>query len=116
MLLAAGYYIQLLSIIRGKYNFILLTHRVLLNFTILELISFCPYCNISTSSETEGSIATLQESVSALLHCLETAGNKLSNCVSWEVEEGIRCACFLRRIYEEVRHYIYRFFLLSLRM
>ncbi|ESQ54198.1 hypothetical protein EUTSA_v10024190mg [Eutrema salsugineum] len=54
-------------------------------------------------NETEGSIATLQESVSALLNCLETAGNKLGNCVSWEVEEGIRCACFLRRIYEELR-------------
>ncbi|CAE6168397.1 unnamed protein product [Arabidopsis arenosa] len=54
-------------------------------------------------SETEGSIATLQESVSALLHSLETAGKKLGNCVSWEVEEGIRCACFLRRIYEELR-------------
>ncbi|KAL1210572.1 hypothetical protein V5N11_006892 [Cardamine amara subsp. amara] len=55
------------------------------------------------NSETEGSIATLQNSVSALLHCLETAGNKLDNSVSWEVEEGIRCACFLRRIYEELR-------------
>ncbi|CAN8229982.1 unnamed protein product [Cochlearia groenlandica] len=54
-------------------------------------------------SETEGSIATLQDSVSALLYCLETAGNQSSNCVSWEVEEGIRCACFLRRIYEELR-------------
>ncbi|XP_023634657.1 uncharacterized protein LOC17879042 isoform X2 [Capsella rubella] len=54
-------------------------------------------------SETEGSIATLQESVSALLNCLETAGNKVGNRVSWEVKEGIRCACFLRRIYEELR-------------
>ncbi|CAH2077504.1 unnamed protein product [Thlaspi arvense] len=54
-------------------------------------------------NETEGSIATLQESVSALLHCLETAGNNFGKCVSWEVEEGIRCACFLRRIYEELR-------------
>ncbi|XP_019088743.1 PREDICTED: uncharacterized protein LOC104721844 [Camelina sativa] len=54
-------------------------------------------------SETEGSIATLQESVSALLYCLESAGNKLGNYDSWEVEEGIRCACFLRRIYEELR-------------
>lgn len=23
-------------------------------------------------------------------------------CFSWEVEEGVKCACFLRRIYEEV--------------
>uniref|UniRef100_A0A1J3D896 Nucleolar 27S pre-rRNA processing Urb2/Npa2 C-terminal domain-containing protein n=1 Tax=Noccaea caerulescens TaxID=107243 RepID=A0A1J3D896_NOCCA len=54
-------------------------------------------------NETEASIATLQESVSALLHCLETAGNKLDNCVSLVVEDGIRCASFLRRIYEELR-------------
>ncbi|KFK29569.1 hypothetical protein AALP_AA7G151800 [Arabis alpina] len=54
-------------------------------------------------SETVGCMATLQESVSALLYCLETAGNKLGNRASWEVEEGIRCACFLRRIFEELR-------------
>ncbi|KAG5413133.1 hypothetical protein IGI04_000700 [Brassica rapa subsp. trilocularis] len=53
--------------------------------------------------KTERSIATLLESTSALLHCLETAGNKVGKGASFEVEEGITCACFLRRIYEELR-------------
>ncbi|KAJ4872411.1 hypothetical protein Rs2_45922 [Raphanus sativus] len=53
--------------------------------------------------KTERSIATLLESVSALLHCLETAGNKVGKFATFEVEEGITCACFLRRIYEELR-------------
>ncbi|KAL0687323.1 hypothetical protein Bca4012_087000 [Brassica carinata] len=53
--------------------------------------------------KTERSIATLLESVSALLHCLETAGNKVFKLAPFEVEEGITCACFLRRIYEELR-------------
>ncbi|KAG2243993.1 hypothetical protein Bca52824_094163 [Brassica carinata] len=53
--------------------------------------------------KTERSIATLLESVSALLHCLETAGSKVGKFASFEVEEGITCACFLRRIYEELR-------------
>ncbi|XP_010536016.1 PREDICTED: uncharacterized protein LOC104811117 [Tarenaya hassleriana] len=54
-------------------------------------------------SQTEGCIATLQQSVSALLHCLEKARDESGNHLSLKVEEGIRCACFLRRIYEELR-------------
>ncbi|CAH8322539.1 unnamed protein product [Eruca vesicaria subsp. sativa] len=53
--------------------------------------------------KTERYIATLLESVSALVHCLETGGNKVGKFASFEVEEGITCACFLRRIYEELR-------------
>ncbi|KAJ0251723.1 Urb2/Npa2 family protein [Hirschfeldia incana] len=53
--------------------------------------------------KTERSIATLLESTSALLHCLETAGNRVGKFASFEVKERITCACFLRRIYEELR-------------
>lgn len=57
------------------------------------------------SSECERCIAVLQASVGVLLHCLETVD---ANAVvrkgffSWEVEEGVKCAGCLRRIYEEV--------------
>ncbi|GMH16380.1 hypothetical protein Nepgr_018221 [Nepenthes gracilis] len=51
-------------------------------------------------------IALLQNSVQALLYCLEmidgdSAGRK--GYFTWEVQEGIKCACYLRRIYEEIR-------------
>ncbi|CAL0329340.1 unnamed protein product [Lupinus luteus] len=58
-------------------------------------------------SECKQCIAHLQASVAVLLNCLETlvdnklAGNK--GGFSWEVEEGVKCACFLRRIYEEIK-------------
>ncbi|GLU02785.1 hypothetical protein SLE2022_200200 [Rubroshorea leprosula] len=57
-------------------------------------------------SECERCIAVLEESVSVLLHCLETVNAHLAvrrGCFSWEVEEGVKCAGFLRRIYEEIR-------------
>ncbi|XP_031260000.1 uncharacterized protein LOC116118175 [Pistacia vera] len=57
-------------------------------------------------SECEQCIALLEESVRVLLHCLETVDTDLvvrKGYFSWEVQEGVKCACFLRRIYEEVR-------------
>ncbi|PKI78723.1 hypothetical protein CRG98_000948 [Punica granatum] len=57
-------------------------------------------------SESEKCIAQLQDSVSILLHALETRDTdsvSTKNCFSWEVQEGITCACSLRRIYEEMR-------------
>ncbi|GKV20994.1 hypothetical protein SLEP1_g31029 [Rubroshorea leprosula] len=57
-------------------------------------------------SECERCIAVLEESVSVLLHCLETKNAHLAvrrGCFSWELEEGVKCAGFLRRIYEEIR-------------
>lgn len=57
-------------------------------------------------SETRRCIVLLQDSVSVLLHCLETvnadhvAGREF---FAWETQEAMICASSLRRIYEEVR-------------
>ncbi|OVA04918.1 Nucleolar 27S pre-rRNA processing [Macleaya cordata] len=51
-------------------------------------------------------ISFLQDSVCVLLHCLETRDTELvdrKGYYAWEVQEGIKCASFLRRIYEEIR-------------
>lgn len=58
-----------------------------------------------TSSECEQCIALLEASVSVLLRCLETVDTDpvtRKGYFSWDLEEGVKCACFLRRIYEEV--------------
>ncbi|KAL5705219.1 hypothetical protein ACHQM5_023555 [Ranunculus cassubicifolius] len=56
-------------------------------------------------SESERSIGILQNSVSVLLHCLETVDPKDRGCsFSWQLREGVKSASFLRRIYEEIRH------------
>lgn len=60
------------------------------------------FCHFSKS---EQCIALLQQSSCVLLHCLETVGNDLTvrkGHFSWGVEEGVKCACSFRRIYEEV--------------
>ncbi|XP_039040950.1 uncharacterized protein LOC120179414 isoform X2 [Hibiscus syriacus] len=57
-------------------------------------------------SECERCIAVLEQSVSFLLHCLETVDADLvvqKGYFSWEIQEGVKCAGFLRRIYEELR-------------
>uniref|UniRef100_A0A2P2J3V6 Nucleolar 27S pre-rRNA processing Urb2/Npa2 C-terminal domain-containing protein n=1 Tax=Rhizophora mucronata TaxID=61149 RepID=A0A2P2J3V6_RHIMU len=57
-------------------------------------------------SESEQCIALLQESVRALLHHLETVDADYvirKGCFSWNVKEGEKCACFFRRIFEELR-------------
>ncbi|KAI6681845.1 hypothetical protein NL676_035726, partial [Syzygium grande] len=57
-------------------------------------------------SECERYIALLQDSTSVLLNCLETVNMDLvvsQGYLSWDVHEGVKCACSLRRIYEELR-------------
>ncbi|XP_022947378.1 uncharacterized protein LOC111451261 isoform X1 [Cucurbita moschata] len=57
-------------------------------------------------SECKQSIAQLQASVSVLLHSLERVDpdpELVGGYFSWNVDEGVKCACFLRRIYEEIR-------------
>lgn len=90
--------------------------RVLLN---LCFIWFCYlteiplFCNSSydvsspllSCSEVERCIGMLEDSVNTLLNCLETVDAKLLNGKSyftWELQEAIKCASFLQRIYEEV--------------
>lgn len=54
----------------------------------------------------EQCIAVLEESVNTLLNCLEMVDTDLSKdkgYFSWDIEEAIKCASFLRRIYEELR-------------
>ncbi|PON83410.1 Nucleolar 27S pre-rRNA processing, Urb2/Npa2, C-terminal [Trema orientale] len=58
-------------------------------------------------SECKRCIAVLEASVCVLLQCLETVDSKSvirNGYFSWEVEEGVKCAYCLRRIYEEIRH------------
>nr|XP_029119321.1 uncharacterized protein LOC105041402 isoform X2 [Elaeis guineensis] len=57
--------------------------------------------------EVERCIGLLGDSVNTLLNCLETVDAKLVNGKSyftWELQEAIKCASFLQRIYEEIRH------------
>ncbi|XP_008457645.3 uncharacterized protein LOC103497293 [Cucumis melo] len=57
-------------------------------------------------SECKRSIAQLQASVSVLLQSLESVDpdpKSMGVYFSWKVEEGVKCASFLRRIYEEIR-------------
>ncbi|KAH6820286.1 hypothetical protein C2S53_014024 [Perilla frutescens var. hirtella] len=57
-------------------------------------------------SETRQCIALLQDSVSVLLHCLETVNtNHIAGreFFAWEIQEAVICASSLRRVYEEVR-------------
>lgn len=63
-------------------------------------------CFILFPSECKQCVAHLEASVAGLLNCLETVLDNQSmvnkGCFSLQVEEGVKCACFLRRIYEEV--------------
>ncbi|KAL8556229.1 hypothetical protein ACS0TY_003869 [Phlomoides rotata] len=57
-------------------------------------------------SETHQCIVLLEDSVSALLHCLETVNTDHAagrDFFAWEVQEAVICASSLRRVYEEVR-------------
>lgn len=57
-------------------------------------------------------IALLGESVNILLFCLETVNADYINkgVLAWEIQDAIKCATFLRRVYEEVSttcYYLY---------
>ncbi|XAR73298.1 hypothetical protein NMG60_11007218 [Bertholletia excelsa] len=56
--------------------------------------------------ETEQFVALLEDSVSVLLYCLEMVDTALVGkcCFGWKIQEAVKCASFLRRIYEEMRH------------
>ncbi|XP_058730264.1 uncharacterized protein LOC131602230 isoform X2 [Vicia villosa] len=80
-------------------------------FTINLFVACCQLlCTIirHRPSECKQCVAHLEASVAVLLNCLETVlennksmGNE--GWFLWEVEEGVKCACFLRRIYEEIK-------------
>ncbi|RWW08651.1 hypothetical protein BHE74_00011059, partial [Ensete ventricosum] len=56
--------------------------------------------------EVEQCVAVLQDSVITLLNCLETFGknsHSRKGYFTWDVQEAVKCASFLRRIYEEIR-------------
>lgn len=56
-------------------------------------------------SETRRCIALLEDSVGRLLNCLEMVCTSPvgADYFGWEVQGGVKCASFLRRVYEEVR-------------
>ncbi|KAL0923414.1 hypothetical protein M5K25_007470 [Dendrobium thyrsiflorum] len=77
----------------------------------IELYTSCCRLMCSTiknqKSEAERCIHLLEESLSTLLSCLEVVDSdtdRREGYVSWELGEAIKCASFLRRIYEEIRH------------
>ncbi|KAK9148249.1 hypothetical protein Scep_007006 [Stephania cephalantha] len=56
-------------------------------------------------SESEQCISLLEDSLNIMIRCLEAVENEslcLKDYFAWNVEEGIKCASFLRRIYEEI--------------
>lgn len=56
-------------------------------------------------SESQRCSALLEDAVHVLLCCLEMVEvdpATTNDYLAWEVQEGIKCAYFLRRIYEEV--------------
>lgn len=58
-------------------------------------------------SESGRCVSVLEDSVNTLLHCLEMVDADVSGSTGfliWGPLEGIKCASFLRRIYEEIRH------------
>ncbi|URE05687.1 Urb2/Npa2 family [Musa troglodytarum] len=58
------------------------------------------------ANEVEQCVAVLQDSVITLLNCLETFGTNShgrKGYFTWDVQEAVKCASFLRRIYEEIR-------------
>lgn len=56
------------------------------------------------SSECRQCVAHLEASVAVLLNCMETVSDDESkmNKGFFSSEEELKCACFMRRIYEEV--------------
>ncbi|KAI5388238.1 uncharacterized protein LOC127101398 [Lathyrus oleraceus] len=79
-------------------------------FTINLFVACCQLlCTIirHRPSECKQCVAHLEASVTVLLNCLETVLENKSTVnegwFCWEVEEGVKCACFLRRIYEEIK-------------
>ncbi|XP_027356731.1 uncharacterized protein LOC113866038 [Abrus precatorius] len=56
-------------------------------------------------SECKQCVAHLEASVAILLNCLETVldNESMVNIGCFSSEEGVKCACFLRRIYEEIK-------------
>lgn len=73
---------------------------ILLSIFLLSTLLIVGIC-----SETERCVALLEDSASVLLHCLEMVDPAavVRKCYfTWEVPEAVKCASFLRRIYEEV--------------
>ncbi|KAK4377347.1 hypothetical protein RND71_003643 [Anisodus tanguticus] len=58
-------------------------------------------------SETQRCIALLEDSVGRLLNCLEMVCTSPvgGDYFGWEVQGGVKCASFLRRVYEEIRQH-----------
>ncbi|KAL9238368.1 hypothetical protein vseg_012798 [Gypsophila vaccaria] len=57
-------------------------------------------------SDTIRCVFLLQASLQVLLHCLEHVSTDTTDkkgYFTWEVEEGVKCATYLRRVYEEIR-------------
>ncbi|CAN4125104.1 unnamed protein product [Withania somnifera] len=59
------------------------------------------------TSETRSCIALLEDSVARLLNCLEMVctSSVRGDYFGWEVQGGVKCASFLRRVYEEIRQH-----------
>ncbi|XP_061341643.1 uncharacterized protein LOC133287960 [Gastrolobium bilobum] len=89
-----------------RVNFSHVDHQFSINLFVACCQLLCTIIR-HRPSECKQCVAHLEASVSVLLNCLETVLDNESmvsrGCFSWEVEEGVKCACFLRRIYEEIK-------------
>ncbi|TKY67774.1 Nucleolar 27S pre-rRNA processing, Urb2/Npa2, C-terminal [Spatholobus suberectus] len=87
-----------------RVNFYHVDHQ----FSVNVFVACCQLlCTIirHRPSECKQCVANLEASVDVLLNCLEGVLNNESimNKGCFSSEEGVKCACFLRRIYEEIK-------------
>lgn len=82
-----------------------ITEYFLFFFFLYPWLDSCKTLVYLHGSKSPQSIGVLEDSLSVLLYCLETVNGDLmaNGYFSWKVEEGVRLASLLRRVYEEVR-------------
>nr|KYP39671.1 hypothetical protein KK1_039030 [Cajanus cajan] len=87
-----------------RVNFCHLDHHYSVNLFVVCCQLLCTIIR-NRPSECKQCVAHLGASVAVLLNCLETVldNESLMNKGCFSSEEGVKCACFLRRIYEEIK-------------
>ncbi|KAK1322615.1 hypothetical protein QJS10_CPA03g02209 [Acorus calamus] len=74
--------------------------------SFMEIYGFVVDRQFSVDLESGQCIALLEDSVRILLCCLQRVDGYSSKCndyFAWDIIESVKCASFLRRIYEEIR-------------
>ena len=85
------------SVIEFCFGFLIFSFRsasYICHLTMFLIVRECVRC-----------IALLQNSLQILLRCVEIVNSDSEDqddYFTWKVEEGVKCASYLRRVYEEV--------------